>query len=131
MHTPVETKTAEVDVPSRHSTMSGGNGISKQGGEAEFPAETNGSVSKAAEWLHLHSVHRMTTDQRPQRKATEDEQEMGELLYNLEVDRPFGNSKYRAIKEIIKHDRNMCMSKMPKAGGTCNAAATEPLHRAV
>lgn len=54
---------------------------------------------------------------------------MGELLYNLEVDRPFGNSKYRAIKEIIKHDRNMCMSK--KAGGMCNAAATEPLYQAV
>lgn len=89
----METKTAEVDVPSRHSTMSGGNGISKQGGEAEFPVETNGSVSKAVEGLHIYSVHRVTTDQRPQREATEDEQEMGELLYNLEVDRPFRKLK--------------------------------------
>lgn len=48
MHTSVETKTAEDDIPSRHSTMYGGNGISKQGGEGEFPVETNGECIKSS-----------------------------------------------------------------------------------
>lgn len=52
----METDTAEDSAPSRHSTIYGGNGISRQGADDGFPLETNEECIKSSR-VAPHSQH--------------------------------------------------------------------------